>query len=95
VIGSQPKNCYQNGAYWDAPVGWVCHAVAQHDEAAAVRLALDYVADLQRDDFRQGEAFGGPWECAHPVRAHRQNPVYMASVTCPLGVFRRMGWVTK
>lgn len=93
VIGTQPKNRYQNGAYWDTPVGWVCYAVAQHDEAAALRLALDYVADLQRDDFRQGETYGAPWECAHQEDAHRQNPVYMASVTCPLGVFRRMGWV--
>jgi len=102
VIGTQPKGRYQNGAYWDAPVGWVCQAVAQHDEAAAVRLALDYVADLRRDDFRQGEAYGAPWECAHPgcahpgcghqEEAHRQNPIYMASVTCPLGAFRRMGW---
>jgi len=94
VIGTQPKNRYQNGAYWDTPVGWVCHAVAQRDGAAAVRLALDYVADLQRDDFRAGDTHGAPWECAHPGAAHRQNPVYMASVTCPLGVFRRMGWAS-
>jgi len=95
VIGTQPKNRYQNGAYWETPVGWLCHAVAQHDEAAAVRLALEYVADLRRDDFRQSEAHGAPWECAHPEDEHRQNPVYMASVTCPLGAFRRMRWVDK
>ncbi|MBN1248221.1 MAG: hypothetical protein JXC32_11225 [Anaerolineae bacterium] len=94
VIGDRPMNRYQNGAYWDTPVGWVCYAVAQHDQAAARQLALDYVADLQRDDFRKGPAHGAPWECAHPAGDHRQNPVYMASVTCPLGAFRRLGWVT-
>ncbi len=27
---------------------------------------------------QQGETSEGPWECAHPEGAHRQNPVYMA-----------------
>lgn len=98
VVGDRPKNCYQNGGYWDTPVGWVCYAVTQQDEAAAKALALDYVADLRGDDFRQGPAFGAPWEWAyprigaHPMNDHRQNPVYLASVTCPLGAFRRLGW---
>jgi len=93
VIGDQPMNRYQNGAYWPTPVGWVCHALAQVDNGAAVALALAHVANLRRDDFRVGAAHGAPWECSHNDGGHRQNPVYMASVTCPLGMFRRMGWM--
>ena len=52
VVGDRPKNHYQNGAYWGTPVGWVCAAVANHDEGAAHTLAVDFVADLCEDDFR-------------------------------------------
>jgi hypothetical protein len=93
VVENRPKNRYQNGAYWGTPVGWLCYAVAQHDEAIARRLALDYVDELGRDDFRLGPEHGAPWECMHWEDDHRQNPVYMAGVTCPLGAFRRLGWI--
>ncbi len=93
VVGQRAKNRYQNGAYWNTPTGWVCYAVAQVDEAAAQRLALDYVEELREGDFRQGEAFGAPYECIHPEDDHRQNPVYLTSTTCPLAAFRRLGWV--
>ncbi|MGC9347592.1 MAG: hypothetical protein ACP5JG_05590 [Anaerolineae bacterium] len=88
------KNRYQNGAYWGTPVGWICYAIARHDEATARRLALRYINELQSDDFRMGPEHGAPWECMHWENDHRQNPVYMASVTCPLGAFRRLGWIT-
>ncbi|MBN1246956.1 MAG: hypothetical protein JXC32_04820 [Anaerolineae bacterium] len=93
VVDDRPKNRYQNGAYWGTPVGWVCYAVAQHDSGAAERLASDFVTDLRAGDYRQGPDYGAPWECMHPDGDHRQNPVYMCSVTTPLGAFRRMGWL--
>jgi hypothetical protein len=30
----------------------------------------------------------------HPDRNYRNNPVYMTSVTYPLGAFRGLGWIT-
>lgn len=92
VVDGRPKNRYQNGAYWGTPVGWVCAAIARHDPDAAKVLALDYVEELRENDFRQGPDHGAPWECMHPDGHHRQNPVYMCSVTAPVGAFRRMGW---
>ncbi len=93
VVGQRMKNRYQNGAYWGTPVGWVCEAVARQDPAAAERLALDYVADLREGDYRKGPDSGAPWECMHPDGDHRQNAAYMASVTVPVGAFRRLGWM--
>jgi hypothetical protein len=84
------KNRYQNGAYWGTPVGWVCFAIAQVDAESARQLASEYVAELREGDFRKGPEFGSPWECMHPDQNHRQNPVYMTSVTCPLAAFRRV-----
>ncbi|MCP4642852.1 MAG: hypothetical protein GY851_20560 [bacterium] len=85
-----PKNRYQNGAYWNTPTGWVCYAVAKADRDAAARIAAAFVQELREGDFRKGPKFGSPWECIHPDGEHRQNPVYMTSVTCPLAAFRRM-----
>ena len=82
------KNTYQNGAYWGTPTGWVCHAVARADPGLARQLAGEYIQELKDGDFRRGGENGSPWECVHP-NGHRQNPVYMTSVTAPLGVFLR------
>lgn len=84
------KNRYQNGAYWGTPTGWVCYAIARVDKALAAQLAREYVAALREGDFRKGPEFGAPWECEHPDGGHRQNPVYMTSVTCPLAAFIRL-----
>ena len=84
------RNTYQNGAYWNTPTGWVCFAVAKADPAAAAALANDLVNELRAGDFRKGEKFGSPWECFHPDGNHRQNPIYLASVTAPLDAFQRM-----
>ncbi|MBI2435523.1 MAG: hypothetical protein HYV26_21935, partial [Candidatus Hydrogenedentes bacterium] len=84
-----PKDTYQNGAYWDTPVGWVCYAVAQVDADLAKTLAAEYMAQLRSGDYRQGPDFGAPWECRHG-NGHRQNPVYLASVSVPLAAFRRI-----
>lgn len=84
------KNRYQNGAYWHTPTGWVCYAAAKADFAAAQALAEAYLAHLREDDFRNGPEHGAPWECLHPEENHRQNPVYLTSVSCPLAAFRRM-----
>ena len=80
------KNTYQNGAYWNTPTGWVCHAVYRVSPALARDLASDYVTELRAGDFRKGQDYGSPWECIHP-NGHQQNPVYMTSVTVPLSVF--------
>ena len=93
VVGQWPKNHYQNGAYWNTPTGWVCYAVAQVDQRAARQLATEYVDQLREDDFRQGPEFGAPYECIHPQGDHRQNPVYLTSMTCPLAAFKRLGWL--
>jgi len=82
------KNTYQNGGYWNTPTGWVCAAVARVDPGLARRLARDFVRELREGDYRKGPEYGSPWECMHP-NGHRQNPVYMTSVTVPLGVFRQ------
>lgn len=92
LVGSRVLNRYQNGAYWNTPTGWVCFAIAQVDEPLAKRLAGDYVEELREGDFRKGVDFGSPSECIHPDGNHRQNPVYMTSVTCPLAAFRQLGW---
>jgi len=92
TVNNAPKNRYQNGAYWNTPTGWVCYAIAQVDEGAARDLALQYVEELRAGNFRQGEAFGSPYECIHPDGDYSQNPVYLTSVTCPLAAFQRLGW---
>jgi hypothetical protein len=84
------KNRYQNGAYWATPVGWVCYAMAPVAAEAARTLAREYVDELRVDDFRKGPEFGAPWECMHWEDGHRQNPVYLTSVACPLDAFRRL-----
>jgi sugar lactone lactonase YvrE len=84
------KNRYQNGAYWNTSTGWVAYAVAQNDPALAEALVQDYLAQIREDDFRKGDAFGSPWECMHEEDMHRQNPVYLTSVTAPLAAFRRI-----
>jgi hypothetical protein len=83
------KNTYQNGAYWGTPTGWICFAISKVDFSLAQKLANDYIDDLRENDFRKGGFSGAPWECFHPS-GHRQNPVYMTSVTCPFIVFRSM-----
>ncbi len=84
------KNRYQNGAYWGTPTGWICYAVAKADWPAAQQLAHEYVQELRDGDFRKGPEFGSPWECMHPEGDHKQNPVYMTSVTSPLAAFERI-----
>lgn len=84
------KNRYQNGAYWGTPVGWVAYALAQVNPNAAQQLAQEYLMELRGGDYRLGLEYGSPWECMHPEGDHRQNPVYMTSVTCPLAALRRI-----
>ena len=83
------KNTYQNGSYWGTPTGWVCYAIALVDISAARQLAKEYINDLRESDFRQGEAFGGPYECFHPETRDSRNPVYLTSVSCPYAVFKK------
>ena len=92
-IGSFPKNTYQNGAYWNTPTGWICYAISQVNPDVGKNLATEYIQQLKSDDFRQGDEFGAPFECIHPDGNHRQNPVYLTSVTCPLAAFQRLNWI--
>lgn len=84
------KNRYQNGAYWHTPAGWVCFAAMKADPESARALAAAYVEHMREGDFRKGKDFGAPWECEHPEGGHRQNPIYLTSITQPLAVFREM-----
>ena len=95
TVGSQPINRYQNGAYWNTATGWACSAIAQVDPALAKSLAAEYLEELREGDFRKGPEFGSPYECFHPQGDHRQNPVYLTSVTCPLATFVRMGMIEQ
>ena len=92
TVDNQPKNRYQNGAYWGTPTGWVCYGIAHVDEPLAARLAGEYVEELREGDFRRGPEFGSPWECIHPDGDYKQNAVMMPGVACPLAAFRRLGW---
>jgi len=80
-VAQAPLNRYQNGAYWGTATAWVIHALRLTNRPAALDLAKEYIAHLRAEDFRQGPAWGGPWECIHPDGNYRQNPVYMTSVT--------------
>ncbi len=85
------KNSYQNGAYWGTATGWVCYAMARTDRDAARQLAAEFIAHLRKTDFRlPGPNHGGPYECIYPPTGYTQNPVYMTSVTGPLGIFRNL-----
>jgi hypothetical protein len=59
------------------------------DPEAARKLAEEYVLELIENDFRKGPGYGSPYECFHSS-GFRQNPVYMASVTCPYIVFKKL-----
>jgi hypothetical protein len=85
-ISLAKKNTYQNGAYWGTPTGWVCYAIAKTDFQLAQKLAKEYIDDLRENDFRKGNGYGAPYECFHPSGYH-QNPLYMATVSCPYIAF--------
>ena len=84
------KNIYQNGAYWGTPTGWVAYALSKADYQAACSLIKEFIAELREGDFRKGKECGSPWECMHPDGNHRQNPVYLTSVSCPMAALERI-----
>ncbi|MGC9343033.1 MAG: hypothetical protein ACP5E3_10055 [Bacteroidales bacterium] len=88
-ISHVQKNTYQNGAYWGTPTGWVAYAIAITKPDLARKLAGEYIEELRENDYRKGPDYGAPWECFHP-NGHRQNPVYLTSVTCPYAVFKKL-----
>lgn len=83
------KNTYQNGAYWGTPAGWVCNAIAITNYKLAQKLAKEFIDDLRENDFRKGFEYGAPFECFYPPD-HKQNPLYMTTVSCPLAAFKSM-----
>ena len=89
-ISYSDKNTYQNGSYWGTPTGWVCYAIAQVNIETARQLAKEYIDDLRKSDYRQGDTFGGPYECFHPETGDLRNPVYLTTVSCPYAVFKKL-----
>ena len=77
----------------DRVVGTVTSAAWGH--RVGKNLAMAFVDQVRSGDFRQGDEFGAPFECIHPDGDHRQNPVYMTSVACPLAAFARLGWLEE
>ena len=88
-ISYADKNTYQNGSYWGTPTGWVCAAIAQVNIEAARKLAQEYIDNLRETDYRQGDTYGGPYECFHPETGDLRNSVYLTTVSCPYSVFKK------
>lgn len=77
---------YQNGAYWHTATGWLIDAVRPVAPDLARQVFGRYIQHLRDNDFRKGGGRRAPWECFGVELKGAQNPVYMASVTAPLGV---------
>lgn len=87
--GAAGKGRYQNGAYWHTATGWLIEALHVADPVLARAVFERYFAHLRRYDFRNGKD-GAPWECFGVDLQGAQNPVYMTSVTLPLGALQNM-----
>ena len=89
------KGVYQNGAYWHTPTGWLIEALHPADPALAQGVFDRFISHLRKYDFRKPGVpkgqHGAPWECFGIALEHAQNPVYMTSVTLPLGILQKMG----
>ena len=79
------KEPVSNGAYWARP-RVDCYAVAKADWPAKQRP--QYVQELRAGDFPEA-GIRLPWS-ACIEGDHKQNPVYMTSVTSPLAAFERI-----
>jgi hypothetical protein len=90
VVPGVAINTYQNGAYWHTPTGWLISALLPNQPDLAKQVFAEYIAHLRQNDFHRGGEFGGPWECFFRDGRHRQNAVYMCSVTTPLGVIEQL-----
>lgn len=87
-----PYNRYMNGAYWHVPTGWLIDLLSREDPDRA-RVVLDaYVAHMREHDFRRGPELGGPWECIGPEKEAWKCPVFLGSITMPLGVLAAEWW---
>lgn len=82
-------NTYQSGAFWHTPTGWLVQALAEEEPVLARAVCDRCLVHLRENDFRRGGKLGAPWECFGLGLASAQNPVYMTSVTLPLGVLSR------
>jgi hypothetical protein len=81
-----PHNRYQNGAFWHTPMGWLIAVLdREHPERAGV-VFDQYIAQLRKGDFRQGQPYGAPWECLGWDGKADQNPAFIPSVALPYGV---------
>ena len=65
--------------------------LSRTEPETAARLIHERVADLQANDFRNmPQQIGAPYECFHDETDHRQNPVYLTSVTAVLAALREL-----
>lgn len=90
VEGFGRKNRYQHGAYWGTPTGWYISALNETDPKSALQMFEEYMEELREGDYRRNGGMGSPWECFHPDGHHRQNGVYMTTVTVPYSVIMEM-----
>ena len=81
-----PHNRYQNGAFWHTPIGWLIAVLDREHPQRASAVFQDYIAQLRKGDFRQGEPHGAPWECLGWDGKADQNPAFVPSVALPYGV---------
>ncbi len=81
-----PHNRYQNGAFWHTPIGWLVAVLDREHPRHAATVFGQYIAQLRKDDFRQGEPHGAPWECLGWAGKANQNPAFIPSVALPYGV---------
>ena len=84
------RNCYQNGAYWHTPTGWLIAAMAKEYPKWAALIFKDMITHFKRDDFRKGSEFQAPWECIGKNGIKGNNPVFMGSVVAPYGVLKNL-----
>jgi hypothetical protein len=81
-----PHNRYQNGAFWHTPIGWLIAVLQRDYPDRAATVFEEYIAQLRKNDFRQGEGYGAPWECLGWNHEADQNPAFVPSVALPYGV---------
>lgn len=73
------KNCYQNGAYWHTPVGWLLSILKDEYPEYARGVRDRWLQHLRTEQ-------GRVWECIGWDGKANQNPGFAPSITLPAGV---------
>ena len=93
VPPDHPRARAVNGGYWGVPVGWVLAALAKFDEDLAQELAAEFLTELRANDFRLAPDMGAPYETIQPEGELHSNPLYLASISCPLAVVQTLAGI--